>query len=286
MVNDFNQNDFNQNAPQPAPPMQSSSSGKGCLWGCLIAFGLGICLLLCAGFGSYFWLRNEIAKYTSETPKELQTVDYEKEEMEALETRVESFRTKLDEGQTPEEDLVLTAEEINALIGNNEDLRGRVFVKIEDGQVKGDVSFPLDKLGVKGRYFNGSGTFDVSMENGELVVNAQEAVVNDEPVPEQFMTEFRKQNLAKEFYDDADSAKFLRKFEDIRVEGDKIILKVRRDQDAASSGSETQESGEETSAGQTDSAGSGDAEASGESGASDGAAEEAQAGETESAAAQ
>lgn len=215
--------------PQP----QSSGSGKGCLWGCLIVGGLFVASILCAGFGGYWFLSRQVEKYTSETPVKLPTVEYSEEDLAALEARVESFKEKLDAGETPDEDLILTADDINALITKNEDLKGRVFVKIENNQVEGDVSFPLDKLPMgKGRYFNGSATFDVSMDDGFLVVTAQEATVNGEAVPDEFMEGLRQENLAKEVYKDPENEKFMRQFEDIRVEDNKFILRVKRDQDS------------------------------------------------------
>ena len=214
----------------------SGGSGKGCLWGCLLVAGLGVSLVLCAGIGSYWFLSSTIAKYTADAPAELPTVEYDEAQMSELENRIETFQQELKSGQPPADDLVLTAEEINALIATNEDFRGRVFVEIVDGQVKGDVSFPLSQLpGGSGRYFNGSATFDVSMEDGVLIVTAQQAEVNGSPVPDTMMQGIRQENLAKDLYKDAENARFMRQFEDIRIEDDKFILRVKRDQEAGES---------------------------------------------------
>lgn len=242
--------------PFPAEQYQprQSNSNKGCLWGCLIAAVLFVAAILCAGFGGYFFLTGQIEKYTSDKPVDLPSVEYNEAEMEALNQRVESFREKLKSGETPEEDLVLTADDINAMISDNEDLKGKIFVKIENNQVEGDVSFPLDKLpGGKGRFFNGSATFDVSMEGGVLIVTADQAEVNGEAVPDQFMEAMRQENLAKDIYKDPENAKFMRQFEDIRIEDDKFILRVKRDGDGAA------ESGD-AAAGEAE---SGDTEAAG-----------------------
>ncbi|MCS7468445.1 hypothetical protein NZK35_17470 [Stieleria sp. ICT_E10.1] len=211
------------------PQVQSSGSGNGCLWGCLIAGGLFIGSILCAGFGGYWLISSQIAKYTSDTPVDLPTVEYSEEELAKLDARVETFREKLDAGETPEEDLVLTADDINALISKNEDFKGKVYVKIENNQVEGDVSIPLDKVPMgKGRYFNGSATFDVSMDGGVLIVTVDQAELNGEPLPEEFMQAIRQENLAKDVYKDPENAKFMSRFEDIRVEDDKFILRVKR----------------------------------------------------------
>jgi hypothetical protein len=34
--------------------------------------------------------------------------------------------------------------------------------------LKGKLSWPLDQFGLKGRYFNGTGTFKISVDRGDL----------------------------------------------------------------------------------------------------------------------
>lgn len=237
--------------PETQQQPQKSGSGNGCLWGCLIAVGVVIAICVCMGVGTYFMFTSTLNAYTSETPMELQTVEYDEQQMEQLNGRIKSFSDALEAGDIPEEDLILSAEEINALIADKEELRGRVFVQIEEGQVKGDISFPMNMIpGGKGRYLNGSGTFDVSMENGVLIVTADQMEVNGDPIPEAFMEGMRRENLAKEVYKKPENAKFIRKFESIEVQDDKIIMRVKRDaatddsaEDAPASETATEESG-------------------------------------------
>lgn len=222
-------NAFEPQTQHYEPQPQSSGSGKGCLWGCLILGGLLVAAVLCAGFSGYWFLSSTMNKYTSDKPVELPTVEYSEEELETLQARVDSFKEKLDAGEVPDEDLVLTADDINAMIAGNEDLKGRVFVKLENDQVQGDVSIPLDKMPFgKGRFLNASGTFEVSMDGGVLIVTAEQLTVNGEQLPDEFMQGMREQNIAKDFYDDRESAEFLRRFEDIRVQDNQFILRVKR----------------------------------------------------------
>ena len=128
----------------------------------------------------------------------------------------------------PVQELALTAEEINALIATEEKMRGRVHVSIEDGELTGEISIPTDGFpGGSGRFLNASAAFEVSMDDGILFVRINRAVVKGEPVPESIMEGLRQQNLAKDVYKDEANAEMLRKFESIRVEGDKLILKLR-----------------------------------------------------------
>ncbi|MEM6979208.1 MAG: hypothetical protein AAF539_06025, partial [Planctomycetota bacterium] len=131
---------------------------------------------------------------------------------------------------TPEPltELVLTSDELNALIAGNEQLRGRVFVDIVDGEITGKVSIPTDMLpGGKGRFFNADGRFDVSMQDGVLVVRLVGGSVKGEPIPEPIMEAFAQENLAKELYKNEQNARVLRKFESIEVGEDSILLKLR-----------------------------------------------------------
>ena len=69
------------------------------------------------------------------------------EQRQVLKDRVEAFRKAVEAG-TPTEPLVLTSDDLNALIEENPDLKGKIYVKIEGDEVKGQVSIPLDKLDV------------------------------------------------------------------------------------------------------------------------------------------
>ncbi|MEL6107394.1 MAG: hypothetical protein AAFU85_15245 [Planctomycetota bacterium] len=228
-------------APPNEPFAQPHRSGSnGCLWGCLIGVGLTFVGVLCMGGLGYWVIKSTVGAYTSDQAMEIETVEYSEEDLAALKARMDAFNDAIEEGKVPNEDLVLTAADINALIASDEFLRGKVFVRIEDGEIEGDVSIPLDELpGLGGRYFNGSATMDVSMDDGNLFVYAKEAEVNGQPVPEQFMKGMRNENIAKEMNQDREKRKFLRKFQDIRIDDDKLILEVRRDSETADDSGES-----------------------------------------------
>lgn len=195
--------------------------------GCLFSLLLLLLLAVGGGVAAYWWLQGQVRTWTSQTPADLPVVEYSEEEVEAIQDRVETFQQRVDAGKTPEE-LVLTADEINALISSEEDLQGKVHVTIEDGTISGDVSIPTDFLpGGKGRYFNASATFNASLENGVLIVTLADAEVAGQKVPAEFIEGLSKENLAKEVYQDPEVARTLRRFESLRIEGDKIILTPR-----------------------------------------------------------
>ena len=251
----------NTQNPEAAPQADATGSNKGpwgcILWGCLGVAVFSIFGMLLAGFFTYRFLTGQVEKYTDLEAAEIPVVEYDDEALEKLNQRLEQFQTQVrgpdaedsksdaDSGDTEEsgasdeavestlpsepiQELRLSAEEINALIGANEQLKGKVYVRIEDGQLSGQVSIPTDMIpGGKGRFFNADADFSVSMENGVLVVRLTGARVKGEPIPDEVMEGFSQQNLAKDAYNDAENAELLRKIESIQVVEDSILLKLR-----------------------------------------------------------
>ena len=77
---------------------------------------------------------------------------------------------------------------------------------------------------LKGRYLNGSATFNLSFHNGALSVTPQTIIVKGKPLPEVFMQEIRKQNLATKPADDPDAAALLRGLDDIQIKEGKLVI--------------------------------------------------------------
>jgi hypothetical protein len=140
---------------QPSSP----TFNYGCIFLSVFVGLLAVCggVGVCGGFGGYFFLVNQVQQYTSESPTALPEVDFSTDRMDQLQTRLDSFKKALEEGQgdepskdepqrdelqrdEPQEDddqtgemqtlteLVLTADEINALINLEEKLRGLVVL--------------------------------------------------------------------------------------------------------------------------------------------------------------
>jgi hypothetical protein len=126
--------------------------------------------------------------------------------------------------------LELTSDDINALIDDEPDLKGKIYVNVEGDKVKGQVSIPLEKVGLpmlRGRYLNGEADVKASLSDGVLLVTLDSLEVNGKKVPEDFMKGIRTQNMAKDMYKDEKSAEMLRKLERLEVKDGKIILKIR-----------------------------------------------------------
>ncbi len=134
--------------------------GKGCLL--IIAFLLLLAVSFIIGF------------YAGTKPKQIPQVQASEEEQNAIKARWDEFETAARNEQVsapPPPDatplpvaeatpgsgnrLELTANDVNQLISRGRHTRGRGFVTIEGDVARVQVSVPLDKMGMKGRYLNG-----------------------------------------------------------------------------------------------------------------------------------
>jgi hypothetical protein len=221
-------------APKFTPdPIQPLPKQRGCFfYGCIIASILAVLfaiLMVVIGFLTYRFVNQLVDQYTATTPQSLPKIEMPAEQIKTLKERVEAFRKAVEAG-TPTEPLVLTSDDLNALIEDNPELKGVIYVKVENDAVKGQVSLPLDKLEigmVRGRYLNGEAEFKASLSNGVLIVTIESVEVNGKKIPDDFMKELRKQNLAKDAYKDEKTSEMIRKLESLEVKDGKIILKVR-----------------------------------------------------------
>jgi len=87
--------------------------------------------------------------YTSTTPVELPKVVLPDDQRKALDERWAAFQKARDKGEAAE--IELTADEINALIAENEKFKGKVHITIKGDQVSGQLSLPLDETPFPGR---------------------------------------------------------------------------------------------------------------------------------------
>jgi hypothetical protein len=221
-------------APKFSPePPYAVPKQRGCFfYGCIIASILAVLMAILVGvvaFVGYRFLNRMIDQYTSTTPRQLPKVEMPAEQRQTLKDRVEAFRKAVDAG-TSAEPLVLTSDDLNALIDENAELKGIIYVKIEGNEVKGQVSIPLGKLEfpmLRGRYLNGEADLKASLSDGVLIVTLDSIEVNGQKVPDDVMKGIRQQNLAKDAYKDEKTAEMIRKIESLEIKDGKIILKVR-----------------------------------------------------------
>lgn len=201
---------------------------RGCFfYGCITGLVLLVIVLGALMVGLHY-VRKMINQFTDSQPMELPTVQMPQEEIDKLKQRFEAFQKAVRE-QRPTEPLDLTADDINALIASEpkrQDLKGKLYVGFAGDQVKGEVSVPLREIGLgmfKGRYLNGSATFNLSFTNGMLWVAPQTIIVKGRPVPEMYMQEIRKQNLAASLANEPAAVAVLQGLQEIQVKDGKLV---------------------------------------------------------------
>jgi len=217
---------MNQNPPRK----------RGCFfYGCLTLL-LVVLLAGALGFVFYRYATNAVNRlvneYTDTAPAKIEKVEISPAELAALNQRVASFAAALQNQQAGQE-LVLSADDINALIAtdsNFKDLKDKLFVIIDGDRLKGKISLPLDNIGplkLRGRYLNGLAGFNVSLEGTNLSVRIDTVEVKGKPLPAPVLSEFQKQNFARDLQRDPETARTLQKFDRIQVRDGTLVLKNR-----------------------------------------------------------
>ena len=192
---------------------------------------LAVIALGVTAFFIYRAANNFVMEWTATTPVELPKVQISDDERRSVRERVEAFRKAVKEG-TATDPLVLSGDDLNALIEENPTLKDTVYARIEGDKLKAQVSIPLDrfKFGmVRGRYLNGEAELKASLSNGILVVTLDTLEVNGKRPPENIMDSLRNQNLAKDANDNPKNAELISRFESMAIKDGKIILTPRHE---------------------------------------------------------
>lgn len=200
-------------------------------WGCILGgcLGAGVVLILLVvggGFFAYRAVSTQIEKYTSTEPVELPKVVYSEEELQELKDRVKTVTSADASGDsTDPQTIELSEADINALLAQEEQFQGRVYVRIREGKLTAEVSMPIDELPGGKRYFNGAVTLSANAVDGKPVVKVVEARVNGEPVPPAALGPIQSVNLAEDVEITIENRKM--ELESIMIEDDRLIITPR-----------------------------------------------------------
>ena len=211
--------------PEIAPATPSGRT-RGCLFRALVTV---VVLAAVVGGGGYLGYRYTIHRISDATPLNLGELAPSPGELGRLHGRVAAFAHAI-RNKNPVEPLVLTAEELTALLARSPELRRlgvNARLSIEDGEVRAELSVPLDRMGHPDRWFNGSAAFAVTLENGVLIVTLRSASVKGEPVPTWIVRQLRDRNLAKDLDERPLAAGLVARLESIEVGNGQITLVPR-----------------------------------------------------------
>ena len=208
---------------------QAPKPGRGCLfYGCIAGAVLLVVVLGGVLLGLHY-VKTMVIRVTDAKPMELPTVQMSQAEAAQVKARFESFQQAVRE-QRPTKPLALTANDLNALIaggGEQGPWKGKVYVGFHGDQLKGQVSVPLQDLGLSlfaGRYLNGSATFSLAFHSGQLSLMPLTILAKGQPVPEVLMQQLRRQNLAVAITNDPSVVAVLAGLAGIQVTNDELVL--------------------------------------------------------------
>ncbi|MDB6124431.1 MAG: hypothetical protein JWQ71_3424 [Pedosphaera sp.] len=213
---------------------------RGCFfYGCITC----VILFVVVGIAAFFiarsvvnWANTTLAEYTDDKPMVLPKVEMSADERHRLQQRLSAFNDAV-QAQSNTPPLILTGREVNALIGTApemKELTNYFFITVESNQIRGDVSLPLEKyfrvpfIKFKGRYLNGSGTFNVAKSNGTLLVSIESLESKGKPLPQQQLAQLRHQNLADEFNKNPTNRASLEDYESIEVTNSTIVIRPKK----------------------------------------------------------
>ncbi len=213
---------------------KSEKQGMGCMAkGCLILLAVLLLIGGIAGFAAYTLYQ----KYTSATPANIPLPPATAEQNEAIQQRIAAFGQALTKGEPAE--LQLSADDINTMIAVDpkwKEVKGHFRVRIENNQLYGEASAPLDKIaGLSGRYFNGTLGITPAMENGSVQFIIHSMEVNGNQFSPQFVKSVNdgfQQSMRDQMRQDPKVAEAFQKLKTIKIADNKLVV-----QTAAFSGS-------------------------------------------------
>jgi hypothetical protein len=127
-----------------------------------------------------------------------------------------------------------TAKDLNAMIKEEmaPEMQDRVMVNLANELLGLEFSIPLDGIpGCKGRFLNGSATFDVRAENGILDVYARDLSFKGDPLPDWFLKDFRSENLAGKIYENPNIRDLMKHIKQIRIQNGILFISTTGEQE-------------------------------------------------------
>ncbi len=206
---------------------QQKKSGclKYALIGCGVMLVLGVLCVCLIVYQAKKLVTGMTSKYTDEAPRELVVPAMQQEEKDALMKRVNDFADAIKQDK-PAPALALSANELNVLINGEKGLGamgGKATVEIDGEKLNAQLSIPLEKLGFKGRYLNGSGVFTVGLGSGGLSISTDSMEVKGEKLPQQFTSAFGT-GLQQQLADDPNVSALLKKIKSIEVRDGQVHI--------------------------------------------------------------
>lgn len=213
--------------PRPEPVSSGTKWGIGCSIGCLIALLVGGIITYVIVTRIKSGLNAAFDAFSSSTPIAFTTPTADPGTISALITRYDAFADAMKNG-TDTGPLELTGDEINLLIHNHPDwieLAGHTEVTIQDDQLTGRVSIPLDGVPLmSGRFFNGTATIRLSLIDGKLEAYLDNIEAGGNPLPPEIASALKSDNIFKNSQSNPEMEKEIQSLKEIRIQGGRLII--------------------------------------------------------------
>ena len=221
----------------PAPEANSGKKTAACCgFGCLAVLVISVVAVI----GAMAWGKKTVGefadKYTSEEPVRIEMPVLSEQQVSDATTRFDQFVADVSAGNGGQP-LVLSESDINALFSGHPKfsaLAKSAVASIENDQLTVQSSFDIDAMGipfpgfiadkVKGKYFNGAITVEVTTIGGQPAVFIQDIAAGDAPIPQIFIDSLKTENLLQNQNSDPDMRKVLEKLEEIKIENNQLVI--------------------------------------------------------------
>ena len=203
---------------------------RGCLFYGGLAAAVLLVAILIAALAGLRLAKRVFNQFTDTQPIPMPAVQLSPAQIAAVQQRFETFRDAL-RAHKPAPPLRLSAEDLNALLQSDpefEAMKGKLYVTgIQDGQVTARISLPMEEAGLpvfKGRYLNAAATLKVSLRNGVLRIVPQAVSAKGRPLPNLYLEQVRKQNLAKNINSDPRVSVALDRLQSIEAKEGQLVI--------------------------------------------------------------
>ncbi|WP_337173274.1 hypothetical protein [Paludisphaera sp.] len=175
--------------------------------------------------------------YTSASPVALPRLTTSDRQRQRAVERVEAFRDAVEAGKAVDP-LVLSGDDLNALIQGSPKLKDRVYLSLDGDRIKAQVSIPLSEIQdlalLRGRYLNGEAEVKLELDDGRLKLEILSMraegkelppIVRDVLTHSDFVLEGEEHEADTE--DEREFKRFLRRLDSLKVEDGELTVTPR-----------------------------------------------------------
>lgn len=224
--------EFHDQTKVPPSGYEPTKKRSGCwFYGCLFALVSGLIAAVGLGVGAFMLYRawaQYVEEYTAVAPVALPKAEITEEERRSAVERASKFRDAL-KAKARTEPLVLSGDDLNALIQETPELKDHVYATIEDDTIKARVSLPIDLFFdaglTRGRYLNGEAELRPSIRQGKLKLAVESISMDGKPLPDAVRDFFARPNVAVKLGDDSES--LIHEIESFEIKGGRIVITPR-----------------------------------------------------------